>query len=143
MNDDTIELLKECNSGCKNTTDSMEQVLSYTHDANLKALITKYNKKHVALGDKCHVLLNNADKSEKDPSMMAKVFSKLSTDAKLMMNDDAAKIADLMVDGCNMGIKSISKVLNQCLNASSESVGIANELIGIEKDFMNELLAYM
>lgn len=143
MNDDTITLLKECNSGCKNATNSMEQVTSYVHDTKLKELICKYNQKHVDLGDKCHVLLNHEGEEEKDPTIMAKVFSKFSTDAKLMINDDSSKIADLMVDGCNMGIKSISKVLNYCKNASAESIRLAKELITIEKDFMDNLLIYL
>lgn len=143
MNDDTIILLKECNSGCKNATNSMEQVSSYIHDVNFQDLISKYNKKHIDIGDKCHTLLNNIGKSEEDPTMMAKAFAKFSTDIKLMINDDTTKIAELMVDGCNMGIKSISKVLNQCHNASMESIHLAKSLISIEQDFMDNLLAYL
>lgn len=143
MNDDTIVLLKECNSGCKNATNSMEQVFSYIHDINFQDLISKYNRKHIDIGNKCHELLNNIGKSEEDPAIMAKVFTKLSTDAKLMLNDDTAKIAELMVDGCSMGIKSISKVLNQCRNASAESIRLAKSLISTEQDFMDNLLAYL
>ncbi len=143
MNDDTIELLKECNSGCKCATNSMEQVESYIHDETFKNLITEYNQKHTAIGDKCHALLNDADRDEKDPGAMAKIFSKLSTDIKLAINDDTSKIADIMVDGCNMGIKSISKILNQCKNASSESIRLAKELISTEQAFMDNLLIYL
>ena len=109
MNDDTIELLKECNSGCKCATNSMEQVESYIHDETFKNLITEYNQKHTAIGDKCHALLNDVDKDEKDPGTMAKIFSKLSTDIKLAINDDTSKIADIMVDGCNMGLNPSAK----------------------------------
>lgn len=143
MNNDTIELLKECNSGCKNATNSMEETIPHIHDAKLKDLITEYNQKHVTIGDKCHALLNSGECSEKDPSMMAKAFTRLSTNAKLMMNDDISNIADLMIDGCNMGIKSISKILNRCRNASQESIRLAEELITIEKNFMNHLLSYL
>lgn len=143
MNDDTIELLKECNSGCKNATNSMEQVSSYIQDPNFKDLLLKYNQKHIDIGDQCHILLNHANESEKDPALMSKVFARFTTDAKLMINDDTAKIAELMVDGCNMGIKSISKVLNKCRNASAESTRLAKSLISIEQDFMDNLLIYL
>ena len=45
MNEDTIKLLKECNSGCKSATSSMEQVTvqPFINNENLKSLIDEYN----------------------------------------------------------------------------------------------------
>lgn len=60
-----------------------------------------------------------------------------------MVNDDTKKIADIMVDGCNMGIKSLSKYLNQYTSASSESIDLVKRLITLEKDFMNDLLGFL
>lgn len=37
MNEDTINLLQECNAGCKSATNSMEQVLPYIKNENLKS----------------------------------------------------------------------------------------------------------
>ena len=119
MNDDTIKLLKECNAGCKSATNSMEQVLPYINDTDLRDLITKYNDKHIRVGDSCHSMLNSVNEDEK------------------------SKIADLMIDGCNMGIKSLSKYLNQYKGADSESIHLTQKLIKIEQDFMHELLVYL
>ena len=35
MNEDTINLLKECNAGCKSATSSMEQILAYVENQKL------------------------------------------------------------------------------------------------------------
>ena len=51
MNEDTVSLLKECNSGCKSATSSMEQVLGYVKNEKLAALIKKYDEKHIKAGD--------------------------------------------------------------------------------------------
>ena len=143
MNDDTIKLLKECNAGCKSATNSMEQVLQYINNEDLKALIDEYNDKHIKLGDECHQMLNELDEEEKDPKPMAKAFSWISTELKLMMDDTSHKIADLMIDGCNMGIKSVSKYINQYKTASKESIELANKLVTIEQEFMNKLLKFL
>lgn len=143
MNDDTIKLLRECNAGCKYATNSMEQVLPYINDTDLRNLITKYNDKHIRVGDNCHSILNSVNEDEKDPSSVAKAMSWFSTEIKLMINDDKAKIADLMIDGCNMGIKSLSKYLNQYKGADSESIHLTQKLIKIEEDFMHELLVFL
>lgn len=143
MSNDTIALLKECNAGCKSATNSMEQVLEFVKEDKLKELIERYNKKHVELGDKCHELLNKANEEEEDPHPMAKAFSWLSTEVKMLVNDGQQKIADLMVDGCNMGIKSLSKYLNEYKDAEGLAKDITKKLIRLEQDFMAELLEYL
>lgn len=143
MSNDTVKLLRECNAGCKSATNSMEQVLRYLDNEDLKNLIDEYNDKHIKLGDECHQMLNELDEEEKDPDKMAKTFSWISTEVKLMMDGNSQKIAELMIDGCNMGIKSLSKYINQYKNASNKSVDLAKRLIKIEQEFMNELLKYL
>lgn len=143
MNEDTINLLKECNNGCKMATNSMEQVQPFIKNEILKSIIQNYNKKHIAIGDKCHTLLNLNREDEKDPPVMAKAFSWISTEIKLMVNDEAHKISELMIDGCHMGIKSVSKYLNQYSNASTESTELAKSLVKLEQEFMNELLTFL
>lgn len=142
-NESTITLLEKCNAGCKSATNSMEQVIPYIQNEDLKKLIQHYNNQHVQLGEETHNLLNQYNEEEKDPNLLAKVFSWISTEVKLMMNDDSNEIAKLMMDGCNMGIQSISQSVNENKNASKESIGIAKKLIKIEEEFMLELKAYL
>ena len=143
MSKDTLELLKECNAGCKSATNSMEQVQAYVKDRELKKIIEQYNKEHILIGDECHKILDKAGETEKDPSPMAKTFSWISTEIKMMINDDGKKIADIMVDGCNMGIKALSRYLNEYKEADKESRNLTKKLICLEQDFMNDLLRYL
>jgi hypothetical protein len=121
----------------------MEQVLPYITNEQLKSIISGYNDKHIKIGDECHQMLNEYHEEEKDPPVMAKAFSWISTEMKLMMNDDTHKIADLMIDGCNMGIKSVSEYINKYNAASKESMDLAKNLVKIEQEFMNDLLGYL
>ena len=144
MNNDTICLLKECNSGCKNATNSMEQVLPFCkEDSTIKKTIDKYNDEHIAIGDECHKLLNELQKDEKDPPSIVKAFSWVSTEMKLMLDNDAKKIAGIMFDGCSMGIKSLSGYLNQYPDASEESRNLTRKLIDLEKEFMDDMLNFV
>lgn len=143
MDEDTINLLKECNAGCKSGTNSMEQVLPYIQNEKLKSIIDEYNDKHIKIGDECHQMLNAYHEEEKDPKVSAKAFSWISTEMKLMMNNDTHEIADIMIDGCNMGIKSVSEYINKYKSASTESVDLAKKLVKTEQEFMNDLLGYL
>lgn len=143
MNEDTIYLLRECNAGCKSATNSMEQVKTYISNEKLLSIINEYNDKHIKLGDECHQMLNEYNEEEKDPQVTAKAFSWISTEMKLMMNNDTHKIADIMIDGCNMGIKSVSKYINKYEAASNESINLAKRLVKMEQEFMNVMLEYL
>lgn len=143
MNEDTIYLLKECNAGCKSATNSMEQVRPYISNEKLLSIINEYNDKHIKLGDECHQMLNEYNEEEKDPQVTAKAFSWISTEMKLMMNNDTHKIANIMIDGCNMGIKSVSKYINKYEAASNESMNLAKKLVKMEQEFMNVMLEYL
>lgn len=141
MNIDTVKLLKECNAGCKSATNSMEQVMPFVGENHgLRDILKKYNDEHISIGDECHALLNEVQEDEKDPHPAAKVFSWISTEMKLMMDSQPDHVAELLTDGCHMGIKSLSRYLNQYSEASEESRRLARKLIDCEKQFYNELL---
>ena len=67
----------------------------------------------------------------------------IQTEMKLMINNDTHRIADLLINGCNMGIKSLSEYINKYKDASNESMKLARNLVKLEQEFMNELLAYL
>ena len=122
----------------------MEQVLPFCkEDSPIKKTIDKYNDEHIAIGDECHKLLNELQKDEKDPPSIVKAFSWVSTEMKLMLDNDAKKIAGIMFDGCSMGIKSLSGYLNQYPDASEESRDLTRKLIDLEKEFMDDMLKFV
>ncbi len=143
MNEDTINLLKECNSGCKMATNSMEQMNPYIDNDAFKTMVNNYNKKHIDLGDKCHELLNSEGENEKDPQSMQKIFSWMKTEVQLRMKEDDEKIAEMLADGCHMGIKSLSKYLKQYKEATPDSINLTMQLIKEEQEFYQELLHYL
>lgn len=143
MNGDTIELLKQVNSGCKMATNSLEQLHEYAKEPSLCNLIEKYDKKHIQIGDKIHILLNKDEKSERDPGSMAKAMSYLTTEMKMMIEKDAHKIADILIDGCNMGIKTLHEYMNRYQDADAKSIALARELISCEKEMSEQLYAYL
>jgi hypothetical protein len=48
-----------------------------------------------------------------------------------------------MVDGANMGVKSLSRYLNEYKAASEEAKGIAKRLIAVEDALSSDLRAYL
>ena len=52
-------------------------------------------------------------------------------------------IAELMTDGCNMGVKSLSRYLNQYKAADDRAKAITKKLINLETDLCSDLRVYL
>lgn len=143
-NQDTISLLKECDSGTKMAVTSIDEVLGKVQDTDMKSLLTESKKHHEKLGNEIHSLLIEHNSEEKEPNPMAKGMSWLKTNMKIGMNESSdAAVADVMTDGCNMGVKSLHKYLNQYQSADKTSKDICKRLVSIEEELCKDLKDYL
>ena len=140
---DTIRLAGHCDAGCKMAIDSMDQISRYVTDDNLRNVISSSKNRHKDLEQEASGLLNKYGRNEQDPQKMASAFSWLSTEMKMMFKDDNNQIAKIMMNGCNMGIQSISEDINKYSNASSESVSLSKKLVKAEENFMRDLERFL
>lgn len=141
--EDTIALLKECNAGAKMAVNSMKEVVDRIQNADMKEKLEKSMKKHEEIGDKTHACLRTLCEDDKEPQPVADAMSWLKIHVKLTMNPSDHEIADLMIDGCNMGIKSISEYLNKYQSANQETRNLVQSLVELEKKLMEELRVYL
>lgn len=142
-NKDTICLLKECDAGSKMAVSSINDVIDKVENQDMKQLLTESKSHHEKLCDEIHTILDRHQWEEKDPNPMAKSMSWLKTNMKLTMKESDATIADLMTDGCNMGIKSLHKYLNQYADADHTSKDLCNRLVDIEEQLCQGLQCYL
>jgi hypothetical protein len=70
-------------------------------------------------------------------------MSWMKTNARLVMDESDHTIADIMIDGCHMGIKSLNRYLNQYEAADEDSKEIAKKLIHIEEELASEMFQYL
>lgn len=143
MNEDTIKLLKECDSGSKMAVSSINDVLDKIKDKQFYDILKLSLEHHEVLGNKIHKLLNEYGYEDSDPSLMAKSMSWMQTNMKFMMDDSDHTIADIMTDGCNMGIKTLNKYLNQYKHADEKSKELCHELIKIEEELNKEMRVFL
>ncbi len=143
MNEDTINLLRECNSGIKMGIESINNVMPYVKSDELRSVLDACKDKHAVLGDETHKALINADESTKNAHPVAQVMSDMKIRATITLKKSDNTVADVMTDGCNMGIKSIYKYLNQYSGADDKSKSIANRLISAEQELRTDLRSYL
>lgn len=142
-NQDTIKLLQECDAGTKMGVSSIDEVLEKVQDDKLKKLLSESKAHHEKLQEDIEHLLRQLDSEEKEPNLMAKGMSWVKTNVKLGMDESDSTVADLLTDGCNMGIKSLYRYRNQYKNAEQEATAIAKRLIDIEAKLETELRKFL
>ena len=140
---DTIKLLRECDAGVKMGTSSIEDVLDYVKSESLKKFLIKNKDEHYKLDTEIQMLLAKYKDAGKDPNPIAKGMSWMKTNFKLSMEPSDSMIADLMTDGCNMGVKSLNKYLNEYEAADEKSKEVAKKLIRLEEDLAKDIRKYL
>ena len=140
---DTIKLLRECDAGVKMGTASIDDVLDHVKGDAFRKRLTVCKREHNQLQDEIQRLLDKYQDEGKNPNPMAKSMSFMKTAMKLSVDDTDATIADLMTDGCNMGVKSLNRYLNQYKAADEVSKDIAKRLINLEEKLAVDIRQYL
>ena len=143
MRNDTVDLLKECDAGVKTAVNSIDEVLSDIKSEDLRRVMDESRREHQPLGDEIHSDLSSLDEKGKDPSPISRAMSWMKINWKMTENPADSTIAELMYDGCSMGVKSLAKYLNQYKGANESSKAYAKHLIELEDTLMTDLRTFM
>ena len=140
---DTIKLLRECDAGIKMGIASIDDVLPHVESEEFQRELSGCRQEHEKLQDEIRQLLQKYHDDGKNPNPIAKGMSWMKTSMKLGMEESDATIAELMTDGCNMGVKSLSRYLNQYKAADEVSKDITKRLIKQEDQLIRNARSYL
>lgn len=140
---DTIRLLRECDAGIKMGVSAIEDVVDRVADQRFRRLLTDCAAEHDKLKREIQTLLDKYGDDGKNPNPIAKGMSHMKTGMKLGMDDSDETVADLMTDGCNMGVKSLSQYLNQYKAADETSKDITKRLIALEERLAVDIRGFL
>ena len=70
-------------------------------------------------------------------------MSWIKINMKMGMDDSDQTIAELITDGCNMGVKSLNQYLNQYKAADEVSKDITKRLINLEEQLAIDIRSFL
>ncbi len=140
---DTIKLLRECDAGIKMGVKSINDVLDRVKNETLLKLLHACKDRHDELDKELQELLGRYDDEGKDPNFFAERMAEMKTTLKMTIDNTDSTIADLMTDGCDMGVKSLSRYLNQYAAADEKSKNITKRLIALEAKLSEDLRQFL
>ncbi len=140
---DTIKLLRECDAGIKMGISAIDEVINSTQSTKLQNILQDSKGENEKLQNDLQKALIDYHDDGKEPNPVAKGMSWFKTNMKLKMDEADDTIAELMIDGCNMGIKSLSRYINQYQAADERSKDIARRLISAEDKLSDDMRQFL
>lgn len=140
---DSIYLLKECDAGAKMAMASLDDVKDRTQNTELQKILLESRQQHELIMEEIHKLLDSIGTGEKEPNPMARSMSAVKTGVKMGLDDSDQTVADLITDGCGMGIKSLHKYLNQYVAAETIARAVCRMLIAVEEQLVCDIKRFL
>ncbi len=142
-NSDTIRLLRECDAAITMAIDSINEVLTDVQDGELQTILQKSKSRHEQLANETKQLLSEYGDSGKEPPAIASGMSWLKTTVKLTVDPSDNTAADLITDGCDNGVKSLRRYINQFPTADEKVKSVVDRLIAEEESLQEEVKSYL
>ncbi len=140
---DTIELLRESDAGIQMGISAIDEVKDHVRDEKFRTMLDDYQREYAQLQNEIQGVLHAYHDEGKDPNPIAKGMAWLKTNVMMAVKESDEEIADLLTDGCNMGIKSLNKYLNEYGGADGRAEDFARRLIELQDRQLKELSVYL
>ena len=142
-NNDTIELLRACSSSIESGVSCMSELISHAKSSALKKALQNSVTEHKLLGYETSRILSICNEGGKEPSLLEKGITWLKTETTMALDSSDQSVASIVTDGCNMGIKTLNKSVNENPFAESESKALAGKIITDERNLIEYVKSYL
>jgi hypothetical protein len=135
--------LDEVNKGCTIGIEAINNLIDKVDNQGFKKILEKQLNQYDEIEDKIHDIYNNY--SEKDPHEIG-TFTKAMTDymanIKTMMDHTDSKIAEILLQGTNMGIIEGKRILNN-KKLDEEVTELLKKFINSQEIIVEDLKEYL
>ena len=143
VNDDTIKLLRECDAGVEMGIKTLDNVIDDVENDELRKILEKSKETHCRLKGDIAKKLSDYGDDGKEPAAMSSFFAKVKSEVKLMSEHPDVSAAELIIDGCNMGIRSIYKYFNKYPAADVDIKRLVDDIVKEEEDLYVKLRKFL
>lgn len=128
------DVLDELNKGCAMGMDAIKDILEKVEDKKFKSVLEDESDKYKKIHDRIEKKYEDYSKEEPtETSAINKAMTAMMTEMKLMTDHSDSKIAELLLQGTNMGIIEGRKLLNNKKDLDDEVESILKEYIEMQE----------
>lgn len=129
--------------GAKTGSQNISELLPKTDNPRFRADLQMQEQQYEAIKTAAASKLQTMGSEPEPVGLMKQAGMKAAVSMHTMMNTDTAHLAELMINGSNMGITNMTKVLNGYANPQPDVKHLADRLIQVEQDNIERLKTYL
>lgn len=145
MESNNLNVLDEVNKGSTMGMDAINYVLDKVEDMNFKKVLDVEYNKYRNISNRVNEIYNNYT-TEKEPhktSAMAKMMTWYGVQMNTMNDKSNSKIAELLMQGTNMGIIEGRRLLNNHHDLPKDIDNVLNDFVVMQEDSVETLKKYL
>ena len=139
---DTLACIYE---NVKMGADSIINLLPKVEDSRLKSDMSVQLSGYEKFANRARKELQEMGIEAEEKGFMTKAMAKVGMEFNTMMDVSLSHIAEMMIQGSNMGMIEMNKLLNTCERCDSEdgAVGLAREIVAFEEKNLERMKKYL
>jgi len=143
MHRHSIALLGECTANIDLSLSTIGGLLPDTKNRSLRRSLQEYAEDQQLLRSHACKLLQQYGGFAKAPRPLQKGMIKLKNSTRMALRSDDSTIAYLVAEGCDLGVKDLSRSLNRHHSADSEALRLSQELIRCQEGLSARLRPFL
>lgn len=138
------DILDEVNKGCAMGMDAIKDILEKVEDRKFKKTLEEEHDKYKEIHQRIEKQYDEySDEEPTETSALNKAMTAMMTDMKLMTDHSDSKIAELLLQGTNMGIIEGRKLLNNKEDIDKEVESILKDFIKMQEESVEIYKEYL
>lgn len=138
-----INALDEVNKGCSMGIDAINYILEKVEDDNFKDFLKKQSHDYSEISNEIEQIYNKYNEGEPhETGILNKVMTWYGVNMKTLTDHSNSKIAELLLQGTNMGIIEGRKILNN-KKLNNEVSNIINDYVKMQEECVEVLKKYL
>ena len=140
---DNKEILNEIYKGAKMGMESIGHIADKTEDINFKKVLTSQYNEYKKIYDNSEILITKNHGIPEDIPPMQNMMTWMGIQMNTLNNTSNNKLADLMIQGINMGIIKGNEILNHEENMPQEIHKLVNDYVALQERNLDEMKKWL
>ncbi|MCI8594395.1 MAG: DUF2383 domain-containing protein [Oscillospiraceae bacterium] len=137
------ELLQYIHETAQMGIKGLNDVKDRIHDSKLSDAIAQQMAEYRSISTQAGDMLRSKGEEPKDPSLMATLSSEMMSAMKTMKGASASTVAEMVIQGNNMGITKGTKHLHDYEGNDKQVRALAEKLLATEEANVNQMKPFL
>ena len=143
MNENEVNVLDELNKGATMGMDAIHFIIDKVHAKHFKDILDNQYKEYRKISDKiCELYPEYSEKKPHETSTMNKVMTWYGIEMKTIVDETDSKLAEILMQGTNMGIIEGRRLLNH-KDTDSDVHKIVQEYVEMQESAVEKLKEFL